>query len=122
MLMSPTIVSAYFVYIHIYMYANMSLHMYTYTGGIPLITAGGSEESLTMAESGSLEGGGGGVASSAVDPIPYSEDPLQPPSWKLHANFDKDVLEDVSLFLNSNPSPRKNSTMKTPLATPNYCM
>lgn len=50
-----------------------------------------------MAEPGSLEGGGGGVASSAVDPIPYSEDPLRPPSWKLHANFDKDVLEDVSL-------------------------
>ena len=72
--------------------------------GIPqVITAGDSEESIsatsaTTAESASLEGGGvGGVASSSVDPVPpYSEDPLQPPSWETHANTDRDTLEDVS--------------------------
>lgn len=74
--------------------------MYTHSpaGSIPLITAGGSEESLTMADSGSLEGGGGGVVSSSVDPTPYGEDPLQPPSWKVHPNVDKDVLENVSFL------------------------
>lgn len=105
MLMSSTIVSAHFVYIHIYMCVQTCqctcIHILTGTGGVPLITAGGSEESLTMAESGSLEGGVGGVAPSAVDPIPYSEDPLQAPSWRLHANFDKDVLEDVSFKFES---------------------
>ena len=72
--------------------------------GIPqVITAGDSEESISAtsatADSASLEGGGvGGVASSSVDPSfpPYSEDPLQPPSWETHANSDRDTLEDVS--------------------------
>ena len=68
-----------------------------------MITAGDSEESIsatsaTTAESASLEVGGvGGVASSSVDQVPpYSEDPLQPPSWETHANTDRDTLEDVS--------------------------
>jgi hypothetical protein len=74
---------------------------------IPLvITAGDSEESLsatTTAESASLEGGGaGGVVSSTVDPLPpYSEDPLQPPSWETHANSDRDTLDDLLRHIES---------------------
>jgi hypothetical protein len=77
--------------------------MFPCPDGIPqVITAGDSEESIsatsaTTAESASLEVGGvGGVASSSVDQVPpYSEDPLQPPSWETHANTDRDTLEDL---------------------------
>ena len=81
-------------------------HTHTlHTDGIPLITAGDSEESLTPSqptESTSLDGGGGvmGVVSSSVDPppVPFNDNPLQPPSWKTHANSDRDILEDVSFL------------------------
>ena len=84
---------------HTKTHAHTHTHTHTHTaGGVPLITAEESEDSLSATvDSTSLEGGGaGGVALPSVDPpTPYSEDPLQPPSWKTHANTTKDILEDV---------------------------
>ena len=87
------------IIVHTFQQTHTNTHTHTHSmhtaDGIPqVVMAAGSEESLSTAtaDSASLEVGGvGGVASSD----PFSEDPLQPPSWESHSSGDRDTLEEV---------------------------
>ena len=76
-------------------YTHTHTHTHTHTlAPAPTLTKAESVDSL-------LESLGVTVdPPSASDYVSPSGDPLQPPSWKTHANSSRDVLADVSFVLN----------------------
>lgn len=79
-------------------------HMYTYATHITLPTVfdlvmGQSDNDSALSECGLLNSEVSEVTLTDGADIDMSPDrsPLDPPSWRTHANSDRDVLKDVSL-------------------------
>lgn len=53
-------------------------------------------DSLVDSVGASSEGGGGGTGTPEY--VPPRIALVQPPSWRTHANSDRDVLQDVSMY------------------------
>ena len=81
---------------HMHTYTHTHTHTHTHTVFSLVVSQGDSDSS--QLESGAISAEASEVTlTDALETSP-GKSPLEPPSWRSHANTDRDVLEDVSFF------------------------